>query len=183
MSLDRTRQKETHFSESKPHSSRSAMPLLVELKGHSLACHTVLYMINYQFLFLLPQILATTAKNFLLLDLGLAVAFPTIVIPALMGLNNENNPNETVQLTAVQASWLGSIGYIMEPLGSILSGWISEPLGRKRAMMIVNIPHLFAWLLLYYSTTLWEIFLANILLGLGVGVMEAPIITYVGEIW
>lgn len=100
-----------------------------------------------------------------------------------MGLNNENNPNETVQLTAVQASWLGSIGYIMEPLGSILSGWISEPLGRKRAMMIVNIPHLFAWLLLYYSTTLWEIFLANILLGLGVGVMEAPIITYVGEIW
>lgn len=55
------------------------------------------------------QVLASTAKNFLLLDLGLSVAFPTIVIPALMGLNNENNPNEMVQLTAVQASWLGMI--------------------------------------------------------------------------
>lgn len=116
-----------------------------------------------------------------------------------------------VQLTAVQASWLGkcsqassgrplvaqidlsfmffhvssagSIAYICEPLGSVVSGWISEPLGRKHAMLVVNIPHLIAWLLLYYSTTLWEIFLANILLGLGVGLMEAPIITYVGEIW
>lgn len=35
------------------------------------------------------------------------MAFPTIVIPALRGLNNENNPNEFLHLTAVQASWLG----------------------------------------------------------------------------
>lgn len=77
----------------------------------------------------------------------------------------------------------GSIGYICEPLGSVVSGWISEPLGRKRAMLVVNIPHLIAWLLLYNATELWHIFLANILLGLGVGLMEAPILTYVGEIW
>lgn len=115
--------------------------------------------------------------------MGLSVAFPTIVIPALLGLNNANNPNETVQLTAVQASWLGSIAYVCEPIGSIVSGWISEPLGRKRAMLLVNIPHLIAWLMMYNSTTLWEIFVANILLGLGVGLMEAPILTYVGEIW
>lgn len=75
--------------------------------------------------------LASTIKNFLLLDLGLSVAFPTIVIPALTGLNSNVNPNEILQLTAVQASWLGSIAYIFEPLGSLLSGWISEPLGRK----------------------------------------------------
>lgn len=64
-----------------------------------------------------------------------------------------------------------------------MSGWISEPIGRKKAMFLVNIPHLIAWTLLYYSTTLNEIFVAHILLGLGVGLMEAPIVTYVGEIW
>lgn len=53
------------------------------------------------------QILATTAKNFLLLDLGLSVAFPTIVIPALRGLSKATNPHETLELTDVQASWLG----------------------------------------------------------------------------
>lgn len=56
---------------------------------------------------ILPQILASTAKNFLLFDLGLAVAFPTIVIPALRGtIENLDNP-ETLYFTEEQASWFG----------------------------------------------------------------------------
>lgn len=51
--------------------------------------------------------MASTAKNFLLIDLGLAVAFPTIVIPVLRGLQNEKNPNETLFFTPAQASWFG----------------------------------------------------------------------------
>lgn len=64
-----------------------------------------------------------------------------------------------------------------------MSGWIMEPLGRKRAMFIVNIPHVIAWIMMYHATSIFEVFAANVLLGLGVGLMEAPIITYVGEIW
>lgn len=51
--------------------------------------------------------IASTVKNFLLLDLGLSIAFPTIVIPALTGLNDQVNPNETIHMSAAQASWLG----------------------------------------------------------------------------
>lgn len=36
--------------------------------------------------------------------------------------------------------------------------------------------------MLYYASTIGEMYIAAILLGLGVGFMEAPIITYVGEI-
>lgn len=54
----------------------------------------------------LPQVLASSAKNFLLLDLGMSVAFPTIVIPALRGLKNRD-PSEFLWLTDVQASWFG----------------------------------------------------------------------------
>lgn len=63
--------------------------------------------INIQIFIHFLQVIASTVKNFLLLDIGLSVAFPTIVIPALMGLNNAVNPNESVHLNAVQASWLG----------------------------------------------------------------------------
>lgn len=56
-------------------------------------------------------------------------------------------------------------------------------MGRKRAMLFVNIPHLLGWFLLYFATSLTDIFIGMSLLGLGVGLMEAPIITYVGEIW
>lgn len=53
------------------------------------------------------QILASTAKNILLLDLGLALCFSTIVIPALTGDDKEHNPDEILRITPEQASWLG----------------------------------------------------------------------------
>lgn len=131
---------------------------------------------------ILPQVLASTAKNFLLFDLGLAVAFPTIVIPAIRGISSNADQYETLTLSATQASWLGSVAYICQPIGSLLSGLLTEPIGRKRAMIVVNIPHIIAWAMLYMAGSLEEVFIAAILLGLGVGFMEAPIITYVGEI-
>ncbi|XP_058448099.1 facilitated trehalose transporter Tret1-like [Malaya genurostris] len=129
----------------------------------------------------LPQILASTAKNFLLLDLGMAVAFPTIVIPALRGLKNRA-PDEFLYFTPAQASWFGSVAYICQPIGSVLSGIVLEPLGRKRSMILVNIPHIIGWLMLHFAGSLEEMYIAAVLLGLGVGFMEAPIVTYVGEI-
>ena len=58
-----------------------------------------------QFRTILPQILASTAKNLLLLDLGMAVAIPTIIIPALRGLKAHDR--DFLSFTDVQASWFG----------------------------------------------------------------------------
>jgi len=55
---------------------------------------------------ILPQVLASTAKNLLLLDLGMAVSFPTIVIPALKGLKAHDNM-DFLSFTDSQASWFG----------------------------------------------------------------------------
>lgn len=60
----------------------------------------------YHFYFF-SQILASTAKNFLLFDLGLSVVFPTIVIPALTGLAEDKNPDEFLHLSPSAASWFG----------------------------------------------------------------------------
>lgn len=59
----------------------------------------------------------------------------------------------------------------------------TDPLGRKRAMLIVNIPSIIAWLMTYNSTTFVEVLVAKAILGLGLGLMESPILTYIGEIW
>ncbi|XP_055716571.1 facilitated trehalose transporter Tret1-like [Phlebotomus papatasi] len=129
----------------------------------------------------LPQILASTAKNLLILDIGLAVAFPTIAIPPLLG-TVEGQEDEVFHFTAEEASWFGSLAFICTPIGSILSGWVTEPIGRKNAMIIVNLPHIAAWLLLHFATSVPQMYLSAILLGLGTGFMEAPVVTYVGEI-
>lgn len=114
------------------------------------------------------------------MDLGVSSVFSILLIPAL---TSDANPNETIRITGAQASWLGSIMSILTIVGSLLSGPITEPMGRKRAMLFVNIPHLVGWFVLYFATTLPHIFIGLSLLGLGVGLKEAPIITYVGEIW
>ncbi|XP_031636109.1 facilitated trehalose transporter Tret1-like [Contarinia nasturtii] len=131
---------------------------------------------------ILAQLVATTVKNFLLFNLGLCFSLPTIVIPALTGIQNEYNQGETLTITPVQASWLGALAYLVQPFGSILSALITDPLGRKRAMILVNIPFAIGWYMLYRATTVWEIFLGFAMQGLAVGLMEAPIVTYLGEI-
>lgn len=137
----------------------------------------------YDVVHIVTQIIASTGKNLLLIDLGLAVAFPTIVIPALRGLQPDRNPNEALHFTVAQASWFGSLAYILKPIGSALSGWVSERIGRKRAMLLVNVPHIIGWPMLYFATSTDMVFASIVLLGLGVGFMEAPVVTYVGEIW
>jgi MFS family permease len=48
-------------------------------------------------------------------------------------------------------------------------------------MILVNIPFLEGWLLYCFSTSITTLFTANIILGMGIGFMEAPIMTYLGE--
>ena len=68
---------------------------------------------------------------------------------------------------------IGSVHYIVEPIGSIVSGMITDPLGRRRTMMFVNIPLIIGWFMMYNASSVTEIFVADILLGLGVGLMES----------
>ncbi|XP_063709503.1 facilitated trehalose transporter Tret1-like [Culicoides brevitarsis] len=130
---------------------------------------------------ILPQVFASAAQNLLILDLAMAMNFPTIAIPALRGIRNRDI-DEVITFTETHASWFASMAFICQPIGSILSGVIVEKLGRKRAMIVVNLPHIAAWLMLYFAQSIEMVFVANLLLGLGVGFMEAPVITYVGEI-
>jgi MFS family permease len=72
--------------------------------------------------------------------------------------------------------------YICQPLGSILSGVVLEQLGRKKSMILVNVPHVIGWLMFYFASSVPMLYVSAVIMGLGVGFMEAPIITYVGEI-
>lgn len=74
------------------------------------------------------------------------------------------------------------MAFLCQPLGSIFSGPLLDYVGRKKALILVNIPHLIAWLLMYYAWDVPSLFLANALLGIGTGIMEAPSVTYVGEV-
>ncbi|CAH0394487.1 unnamed protein product [Bemisia tabaci] len=126
----------------------------------------------------LPQVLSVTAKNFILLDLGMTLAFSTIVVPVLL---NNKDPRG-LSFNESQATWFASLPMLCQPLGSALSGLISGPLGRKKSLMLVNIPQILGWLMLHSATSVEIMYLAAAIQGLGSGFMDAPVLTYVGEI-
>lgn len=61
----------------------------------------------------IKQILAATAKNFIIFNLGEFTAFPSLVIPALLGMSDDLNPDEIIRITAAQTSWLGTFNLII----------------------------------------------------------------------
>lgn len=53
------------------------------------------------------QFIATTIKNVHIVDWGLTGAMPTLIIPALTGLQNEQNRDELLSMDGSEASWIG----------------------------------------------------------------------------
>lgn len=127
----------------------------------------------------LAQIVAVSIKNLLLLAYGMTLGFPTILIPSL---SKANAKDAKFSLEQEGISWIGSISMICVPFGCLLSGVLTQPIGRKRSMQFLNIPLIFSWLLFYFSTEMWHVFLALIITGLAGGLLEAPVLTYVAEV-
>ena len=48
-------------------------------------------------------------------------------------------------------------------------------------MIIVNAPFLVGWILYSVSRSLTMLYVTNVILGIGIGFMEAPIMTYIAE--
>ncbi|XP_017848501.1 facilitated trehalose transporter Tret1 isoform X2 [Drosophila busckii] len=131
----------------------------------------------------LPQFLAVSIKNTLLFGYGMTLGFPTIVIPAIQGGEGRSGGNGSdIVLSKNEVSWFSSINLICVPLGCIFSGMLTQPMGKRRAMQFVNLPILAAWLLFHFSTRTEHLYAALCLAGLGGGLMEAPVLTYVAEI-
>lgn len=72
--------------------------------------------------------------------------------------------------------------FLNEPLGSLLSGWITEQIGRKNSTFLASIPLIIAWTMFYFAENTLNIFVAGVLYGFGTGLLGAPILTYIGEV-
>lgn len=131
---------------------------------------------KYIFRSTLAQVLASTGTGFIVLGVGLIFAMPMIVIGGL------RNATDGFVLTEEDASWFGSIVFISQPIGSIASGFLQDIFGRKVCMMAINVPQFVAWIIIYKATSVGMLYTAVAMMGLSVGFMEAPVLSYIGEV-
>ncbi|XP_065219501.1 facilitated trehalose transporter Tret1-like isoform X2 [Planococcus citri] len=109
------------------------------------------------------------------LGVGLMIAIPTVVIGVL------HNPNSELLLNDEESSWFGGLMLLIQPLGGIVAGFLQNYIGRKNGMILMNIPELIAWIVMYMATSVNALYVSVILMGVSVGFMEAPGLAYIGE--
>lgn len=84
----------------------------------------------------LPQFCVVGVKNLILLGWGLILGYPTILIPGLQYKGENSTEQPDFVLSNDQISWIGSINLLCVPLGSITSGLLMEPVGKRRMMQV-----------------------------------------------
>ncbi|XP_069690857.1 facilitated trehalose transporter Tret1-like [Periplaneta americana] len=137
----------------------------------------------------LPQVLAISAANLIVVNVAVALFLSTLVIAEVYNPNANSTDHESnstledgLRMDAKQASWFGSLPFFCQPLGSLASGPIIQLLGRRRALTLINIPYFLGCILVGTAPSVGVLFLANVVMGTTVGFTEAPINSYFGEI-
>ncbi|BES91820.1 Sugar (and other) transporter [Nesidiocoris tenuis] len=124
----------------------------------------------------LRQVCASLMANIGTINTGMAFGFPAVAIPQLQ---EENNGFITID--KYQSSWIASLSAVGTPIGCLLSGYLMDLIGRKRALIITQFPMLAGWLLIGSATSLPMIYAGRLLVGLGSGMVGAPARVYTGE--
>ena len=73
------------------------------------------------------------------------------------------------------------------PAGCLLMSPMLDGLGRRRTMMLVNVPALLGWLLIataFHSQPwfLYQVYGGRLLTGFAVGLISSPSVVYAGEV-
>ncbi|KAF5289439.1 hypothetical protein FQR65_LT11812 [Abscondita terminalis] len=125
----------------------------------------------------LSQIIAINVNNIILLSRGMVAGYPTILIPSL-----SSGEDSEIILQDSQISWIGSLSFITGLVGCLMSGIITDPIGRCRSIHIAS-PFLFGcWLIFNFASEVWHIYVALCLCGATCSIIESPISSYKVEI-
>ncbi|XP_044591097.1 facilitated trehalose transporter Tret1-like isoform X1 [Cotesia glomerata] len=122
------------------------------------------------------QILAAFVAQLGTVNTGMAFGFSAIAIPQLRAVNS------TMPIDDVQESWIASMSSIGTPIGCLLSGYLMDQIGRKRSLIITEIPALLGWLLISFATNIDMIYAGRFFTGLGSGMVGAPARVYTSEV-
>lgn len=123
----------------------------------------------------LIQVLMCIVANSALLSSGMTLGFTSIALPFM------EEPNDVLNVTLTQSSWIASLATISTPVGCLLSGPLLDSLGRKFGLLIINIPAVIGWLFIAIKPSLLFMYIGRFLTGLACGLSSIPATVYIAE--
>ncbi|XP_046672464.1 facilitated trehalose transporter Tret1-like isoform X2 [Homalodisca vitripennis] len=124
----------------------------------------------------IAQVAASLLANWGMLNTGMAMGFPSVVVPPLVG----SGPG--LHTSFKEASWIASISYISALISSLLAGPMIDRVGRRWGLMLMNLTFAISWLLLsVFHLSLLATYFGRVLAGVGIGLACASV-SYTAEI-
>jgi MFS family permease len=127
------------------------------------------------------QILFSLFANFSVVTTGIGHGFPATTSQLLL-------QNDEVTLSQSQISWFASVTAIACIFGAPIAGFLSDKIGRKNTLMLINIISIISWLIITFSSRIDEeklfiqLIIARILIGVAIGMITPPAVMYSSEI-
>jgi sugar porter (SP) family MFS transporter len=156
----------------------ATMPQIVKktINGHPTPVHTETHNCKTERGKAFRQILAAFVANIGPMNTGLIFGFSAVVIPQLQ------SPASSIQINEDQASWVASLSSLSTPIGCILGGYLSDRIGRKKTLILTEIPLILGWLIIAFASQIEMIYIGRLLCGLGSGIVGAPARVYTSEV-
>ncbi|XP_075238231.1 facilitated trehalose transporter Tret1-like [Lycorma delicatula] len=127
-----------------------------------------------------PQFIATYLATLSAMTVGACLAWTSPTGPIM----------ENKLLTKSESAWVSSIINIGGFIGALPAGFIVNKLGRKRTLLLINIPVIISWILICIcvsrerssSLTVWGLYFARFLGGLATGIISVAASMYISEL-
>lgn len=117
--------------------------------------------------------------NVFILSYGTIIGWPSA---ALLILQSDASPLESGPISVEETSWIGAIMCVGGLLGNIVFGWISDKLGRKKALIIAAFPLIFSFLMIPFAKNAIHLCASRFIGGFSGSASLAVIPIYITEI-
>ncbi|XP_057668971.1 facilitated trehalose transporter Tret1-like [Diorhabda carinulata] len=124
---------------------------------------------------------AAFAVNLLSINTASVFSWASPSIPLLS--SNDKNINPLGRpVTTFEESCIASLGSAGSVIGTLLSGYVAEKLGRKKTLFVFSIPTVILLILTANATNIYLLYLARLILGSSAGCVLNVLPSFIGEI-
>jgi MFS family permease len=89
---------------------------------------------------------------------------------------------DTGPIDNAEVSWLGALPCFGGLVGTIVFGWLSDAIGRKKSILLIGIPQISSWLYIRLGTNIVHLYLGRFLGGIAGGGCFILVPMYIAEI-